>query len=344
MSQIAKHQIQPNAIDSNSVENDSLTSLDIKDGTIVNADISAEANIDIAKLGSTGATSGDIIRFNGLTWTITPPSGMTWDSPEFTGIPLAPTANMNTRTTQIATTAFVLSHAGSLTPIMNGTASQGTSFSYARQDHVHPTDTNRQPVDPTLTALSGLTLSSDKLLLVTGTSSVTVGQLSDAYIASNAAIAITKLGTTGAAIEDVIYYNGTNLTFGKTPIVPLEPYATNTTPASTTLTTYQTYQSFTTPTLRAKTYKVSWNFRCNYSSNKDNMSARIIVDGTTVLWEIVIPFPKTLTRIRYPVTGFAFITFTSADTHSINLDYMAGAAGTASMYDSVISITEVRTA
>lgn len=67
MSQIAKHQIQPNAIDSNSVENDSLTSLDIKDGTIVNADISAEANIDIAKLGSTGATSGDIIRFNGLT-------------------------------------------------------------------------------------------------------------------------------------------------------------------------------------------------------------------------------------------------------------------------------------
>lgn len=68
---------------------------------------------------------------------------MTWDSPEFTGIPLAPTANMNTRTTQIATTAFVLSHAGSLTPIMNGTASQGTSFSYARQDHVHPSDTTK---------------------------------------------------------------------------------------------------------------------------------------------------------------------------------------------------------
>lgn len=67
-------------------------------------------------------------------------------SPTFTGTPAAPTAAADTNTTQLATTAFVVAQAGSTTPLVDGTAAVGTSLRYARQDHVHPTDTTRAPL------------------------------------------------------------------------------------------------------------------------------------------------------------------------------------------------------
>lgn len=67
-------------------------------------------------------------------------------SPTFTGTPLAPTAAADTNTTQLATTAFVIGQAGSSTPIVDGTGAAGSSTRYARQDHVHPTDTSRAPI------------------------------------------------------------------------------------------------------------------------------------------------------------------------------------------------------
>lgn len=73
-------------------------------------------------------------------------------SPTFTGTPAAPTAAVNTNTTQIATTAFVLGQASSGTPIMDGTASAGTATTYTRADHVHPSDTTRAALaSPTFT-------------------------------------------------------------------------------------------------------------------------------------------------------------------------------------------------
>ena len=73
-------------------------------------------------------------------------------SPTFTGTPLSTTAAADTNTTQIATTAFVVGQAGSATPLVGGTAAVGTSLRYARQDHVHPTDTTRAPLaSPTFT-------------------------------------------------------------------------------------------------------------------------------------------------------------------------------------------------
>lgn len=64
-------------------------------------------------------------------------------SPTFTGTPAAPTAAADTNTTQLATTAFVVGQAGAATPLMNGAAAVGTSLKYARQDHVHPSDTSK---------------------------------------------------------------------------------------------------------------------------------------------------------------------------------------------------------
>jgi hypothetical protein len=67
-------------------------------------------------------------------------------SPALTGTPTSTTATANTNTTQVATTAFVVGQAGSATPIVDGTAAVGTSLLYARQDHVHPTDTTRAAI------------------------------------------------------------------------------------------------------------------------------------------------------------------------------------------------------
>lgn len=73
-------------------------------------------------------------------------------SPSLTGVPVAPTAAANTNTTQLATTAFVVGQAGTAAPIMNGTAAVGTSLLFARQDHVHATDSSRAPLaSPALT-------------------------------------------------------------------------------------------------------------------------------------------------------------------------------------------------
>jgi len=73
-------------------------------------------------------------------------------SPALTGTPTAPTAATNTNTTQLATTAFVVGQAATVAPLVDGTATVGTSLSYARQDHIHPTDTTRAPLaSPALT-------------------------------------------------------------------------------------------------------------------------------------------------------------------------------------------------
>jgi hypothetical protein len=68
------------------------------------------------------------------------------NSPAFTGVPTAPTAAVNDDSIQIATDAFVLGQAASATPNMDGTAGVGTSLTWARADHVHPSDTSRAPL------------------------------------------------------------------------------------------------------------------------------------------------------------------------------------------------------
>jgi hypothetical protein len=75
-------------------------------------------------------------------------------SPSLTGTPLSTTAAADTNTTQIATTAYVVGQAGSATPLVDGTAAVGTSLRFARQDHVHPTDTSRAALaSPTFTGV-----------------------------------------------------------------------------------------------------------------------------------------------------------------------------------------------
>lgn len=70
-------------------------------------------------------------------------NGATLTSPAFKGTPTAPTAVLNTNTGQIATCAFILNQASNVLPLANATtAAIGTSFLYARADHVHASDPN----------------------------------------------------------------------------------------------------------------------------------------------------------------------------------------------------------
>jgi len=64
-------------------------------------------------------------------------------NPALSGTPTAPTASVDTNTTQVASTAFVLGQAASATPANNGTAAVGTSTRYARADHVHNSDATK---------------------------------------------------------------------------------------------------------------------------------------------------------------------------------------------------------
>ena len=73
-------------------------------------------------------------------------------SPALTGTPTAITANPDTASTQLATCGFVLGQAGNNSPQMDGSTYVGMSSRYARQDHVHPTDTSLAPkASPTFT-------------------------------------------------------------------------------------------------------------------------------------------------------------------------------------------------
>jgi hypothetical protein len=125
-------------------------------------------------------------------------------SPTFTGTPAAPTASADTNTTQIATTAFVLAQAGTTSPIMDGSATAGTSKKYTPIDHVHPTDTSRAASDhnhnATYLAIAGTAADS---YLLEGASAADFA--TDDHTHSGTYIPVIA----GAATGDIMYYSGT---------------------------------------------------------------------------------------------------------------------------------------
>jgi hypothetical protein len=109
-------------------------------------------------------------------------------SPTFTGVPAAPTAAVDTNTTQIATTAFVVGQASAATPLVDGTAAVGTSLRYARADHVHPTDTTRAAVNSPA---------------FTGTPSLPTGTTAVTQTAGNNTTAVATTAFVAAAVPAV---------------------------------------------------------------------------------------------------------------------------------------------
>jgi len=104
------------------------------------------------------------------------------------------TAAADTNSVALATTAYVVGQAGSATPLINGTAAVGTSLRYARQDHVHPTDTSRAPLaSPSLTGTPlSTTAAADTNTTQIATTAFVVGQASST---APAALGTATVGT-----------------------------------------------------------------------------------------------------------------------------------------------------
>lgn len=161
-------------------------------------------------------------------------------SPAFTGIPTAPTAAADTSTTQLATTAFVTGQASSSTPLIDGTATIGTSLKYARADHVHPTDTSRAALaSPTFTGTPAApTASPDTNTTQLATTAFVVGQ------ASATTPAMDGSATVGTSLKyaraDHVHPTDTSRaalaspTFTGTPAAPTPAVDTSTTQLATT--------------------------------------------------------------------------------------------------------------
>lgn len=184
--------------------------------------------------GGTGGSATTVIAIGG------PGTFATINSPTFTGTPGAPTAAADTNTTQIATTAYVLGQAGSVTPLINGTAAVGTSLKYARADHVHPTDTTRAPLaSPGLTGTpTAPTPAADTNTTQLATTAFVVGQAGSATPLINGTAAV---GTSlRFARQDHVHPTDTTRaplaspTFTGTPAAPTPAADTNTTQVATT--------------------------------------------------------------------------------------------------------------
>jgi hypothetical protein len=124
-------------------------------------------------------------------------------SPTFTGTPAAPTAAVDTSTTQLATTAFVTNQAASTTPLADtASGSVGTSKRYARADHTHPMSVKQSFLASGTISAAGLPvslLSNGRVAAIGGalsqkvafvSSSVTAGSVSAAYDATTQKVVV----------------------------------------------------------------------------------------------------------------------------------------------------------
>lgn len=182
-------------------------------------------------------------------------------SPTFTGTPAAPTASVDTNTTQIATTAYVIGQAsasGDGTPAMDGTAARGTGTHFARNDHVHPTDTSLAPLaSPTLTGTPAApTAAVDTNTTQIATTAYVVAQAASANPVMNGAVAV---GTSKRyARADHVHATDTSLaplaspTLTGTPAAPTAAVDTNTTQIATTA--YVIGQGYLKSATAASTY------------------------------------------------------------------------------------------
>lgn len=142
-------------------------------------------------------------------------------SPNFTGVPTAPTAAVDTSTTQLATCGFVIGQASAATPNMSGTAAVGTSTRYARADHTHPSDTSRAPLaSPVFTGVVSYVRATAVVpTTVTATGATTVnyqnGEVQKISLTGNATLSVSNWPASGnfaKLVLDIVNTGAFNIT------------------------------------------------------------------------------------------------------------------------------------
>ena len=107
-----------------------------------------------------------------------------------------------TSTTLYAPTPPTVPSASSTTPAMDGTAAVGTATTYARADHVHPTDTSRQA-----TLVSGTNIKTVNGNSLLGSGNISTAELPTVTASDNGKVLMVVSGTWAAASLPI--YDGT---------------------------------------------------------------------------------------------------------------------------------------
>ena len=185
----------------------------------------------------------------------------------------AVTAAQNTNTTQVATTAFVLGQASSTTPVVNGTAAVGTATTFARADHVHPTDTSRAALaSPTFTGTPAApTAAVDTNTTQIATTAYVVGQ-----------------GYLKSATASSTYAPLASPALTGTPTAPTATAGTNTTQIATT--------AFVTTAVPAQ---------ATVAQSRSASSTTVSQNPSTTLWQSINPGFIQITHagLGYTATG-----------------------------------------
>lgn len=140
-----------------------------------------------AAIQNTGTSGANLPFLNGVN---------TWASAQtFSAASTVLTAAVDTNTTQIASTAFIIAQAASATPLVDATSAVvGTSTRFARGDHVHPTNTLLAPkASPTFTGV------------VTMPTPFTLGAVSVTSTGTQLNYLNAATGTTGTASTNVVF-------------------------------------------------------------------------------------------------------------------------------------------
>jgi hypothetical protein len=126
-------------------------------------------------------------------------------SPAFTGTPTAPTAAVDTNTTQLATTAFVIGQATGVTPsAVATTASTGAATTFARADHVHPNTA------PTATSGDNTTKIATTAFVQDAVGTTGFGGSTQTWQAVTRSVGTTYYNTTGRAISLAVQLTGSS--------------------------------------------------------------------------------------------------------------------------------------
>jgi hypothetical protein len=155
-------------------------------------------------------------------------------SPTFTGVPAAPTATAGTNTTQLATTAFVLANTSTVppatvAPIMDSVAAVGVATKYAREDHVHPSDTSRAP-------LASPALTGTPTAPTPAVSTNTTQLATTAYVVGQAATVAPLMNSAAAIGASLLYARQDHVHASDTSRAPLASPAFTGTPTAPTVT------------------------------------------------------------------------------------------------------------
>jgi hypothetical protein len=91
--------------------------------------------------------------------------------------------------------------------------------------------------------------------------------------------------------------------------------------------TWNTYLTLTTPVVPAGRYRVGMAFTWAHGSTNNNINVELFQDGTTTLWNIVQEPQDAAITQRISASGFAYVTFATAASHTFDIRFQAQSAG-----------------